>query len=136
VALALLALAAGAGAVRLHVPRALAEAARRQLYVGAALRALVERPVLGLARWAGLVDDRVVDAAVDGAGRAGLALADAQDGVERRGIDAAVDGVARLIGRGGEQTRRIQTGRLYEYLRDTVLGAAAIALLIALTALT
>ena len=59
----------------------------------------------------------------------------AADWVERRAIDAAVDRVAALVGRGGQNLRRLQSGRLYEYLRDAALGAAAVALLIAMAAL-
>ena len=63
-------------------------------------------------------------------------MARAHDQVERHGIDAAVDGLARLVGRSGDDLRRVQSGRLFEYLRDAVLGAAAVALLIAISALT
>jgi hypothetical protein len=73
---------------------------------------------------------------VDGAARGGLAAASDADRLERGGIDAAVDGLARLVGRSGDDLRRLQTGRLYEYLRDTALGATALALLLLLTALT
>jgi hypothetical protein len=55
--------------------------------------------------------------------------------VERRGIDALVDGLARATGRGGGALRRLQTGRMYEYLRDTMLGATAVAFILVLTAL-
>jgi len=128
----------GAAAVlaRLPVPEPLRRASAAQLYVNEALGAVLERPVLALGRLTALLDRRVVDRAVDGAGRAGLSLAAAQDRVERSGIDAAVDGLARLVGRGGAGTSRVQSGRLHEYLRDTVLGAGAVALLIGLTAVT
>jgi hypothetical protein len=56
--------------------------------------------------------------------------------VERRGVDAAIDGLARAVGRSGDDLRRLQTGRLFEYLRGAVLGGAALAFVIALTALT
>lgn len=136
--LALLALAAGlvAAGLRMPAPRFAARAAAAQLYVNEALRAIAERPLLGLARATNAVDRRVVDAAVDGAGRGTLALARGEDRVERSGIDAAVDGLARLIGRGGDRTSGVQSGRLYEYLRDTVVGLTAVALLVALTAIT
>ncbi|MQA75958.1 MAG: NADH-quinone oxidoreductase subunit L, partial [Solirubrobacterales bacterium] len=137
-ALSLAAVAVGAAAVALgfRVPARLAGAARGQLYANELLRALVQRPILVLARAANLFERRALDAAVDGVGRGGLAAARAQDWVERRGIDAAVDGLARAIGRGGDDLRRVQSGRLYEYLRDAVLGGAAVVLLVALTALT
>jgi NADH-quinone oxidoreductase subunit L len=135
--LSLAAVAAGAAAVALRpaVPRALAAAAARQLYAGSLLRSAFERPLLATARLADAVDRRVVDAAVDGAGRGALALARSQDWVERRGIDAAVDGLARLVGASGDDLRRLQSGRLFEYLRDAVLGATAVAAVVALSAL-
>ena len=137
VVLSLLALLAGAGAalVAPAIPRRLAAAARSQLYTNELLRALVQRPVVRVARLAEAFDRRVVDAFVDGSGRSVLALARAEDGLERRGIDAGVDGLARLVGRGGRQSTRVQTGRLHEYLRDTLLGAGALVFVLALTAL-
>ena len=79
-------------------------------------------------------DVHVVDAAVDGIGRGGLRAAAAEERLERSGIDAAVDGLARAIGRGGVRSRALQSGHLWEYLRDTVLGAAAISAVIVLAA--
>jgi len=138
VALSLAALLAGAGTVLLapRVPIRLATSVRRQLYTNEVLRALAERPLLIAARLTDAFDRRMVDAAVDGTARGVLAIARAEDRVERSGIDAAVDGLARLVGRGGRQSARIQTGRLHEYLRDTLLGATAIAFVLVLTALT
>jgi NADH-quinone oxidoreductase subunit L len=136
--LGLLALAAGVAGVlvRPRVPPALARLAAEQLGATALLRAVAQRPTLALARATDVLDRRVVDRAVDGTARAGLTLAHAEDRLERGGIDAAVDGLAHLVGRSGDDLRRLQTGRLYEYLRDSALGAAAIALLLLLTALT
>ena len=138
IALSLAALAAGIALVllRARVPRPIAATAQRQLFAGELLRALLQRPLLAVAAGADVADRRVLDAAVDGAGRAGLAAARSQDWVERRGVDAAVDGLAGAVGRGGDDLRRLQTGRLHEYLRDAVLGAAAVAALIVLTAVT
>lgn len=138
VALSLAALMAGAGAVLLapRVPARLVAAARSQIFTNELLRAVAERPVLWVARLVDAFDRRVVDAAVDGVARGALVLAHAEDRVERRGIDAAVDGLGRLVGRGGRESTRIQTGRLHEYLRDTLLATVAIAFILVLTALT
>ena len=135
--LSLAAAALGAGALLLgaRAPRRLAAAARRQLYANELLDAAVVRPVRLLARAAAWLDERVVDAAVDGVGRGALAAARTQRRLEERGVDAAVDGLATLVGRSGRGVTRIQTGRLYEYLRGTVGGIAAIALIVTLTAL-
>jgi NADH-quinone oxidoreductase subunit L len=134
--LSLLAVAAGAATVALPAPARLATAARRQLYTNELLAALVQRPLLALAGSADVAERRALDATVDGIGRGGLVAARAQDWVERRGVDAAVDGLARAIGRGGDDLRRLQTGKLFEYLRSAVLGGAAVAFLVALSALT
>jgi NADH-quinone oxidoreductase subunit L len=80
-----------------------------------------------------VVERRALDAAVDAIARAGVTAAGALDWLERRGIDAAVDGVASAVGRAGDDLRRLQTGRLHEYLRGAMLGAAALLLLITLT---
>ena len=135
--LSLGAVAAGIGALLAvrTVPPRLASFARRQLYVNELLDVAIVRPVGGLARAAAWVDDHVVDAAVDGVGRLTLTVARSQRWIEERGVDAAVDGLASVVGRSGGGVTRIQTGRLYEYLRDTVVGIAAIALIVTLTAL-
>ncbi|UJA19236.1 NADH-quinone oxidoreductase subunit L [Thermoleophilia bacterium SCSIO 60948] len=136
VALSLAALVLGAAAVLAapRLPAAAVAAAREQLYANQLLRGAVQRPALALARALDVADRRVVNAAVDGVARGGLALARAEDRVERRGIDAAVDGLARLVGRGGHESTRVQTGRLHEYLRDTLLGVGALAFILLLTA--
>lgn len=137
VVLSLAALAAGVAAVlaRPRVPRALRRAAHEQLYADDVVRVAVQRPALALAHAADVADRAGIDRAVDGTARTGLRVAALHERVERHGIDAAVDGVARLIGRSGDDLRRVQSGRLYEYLRDTVLGAAAIGLILVITAL-
>jgi NADH-quinone oxidoreductase subunit L len=137
-ALSVVAVALGGAAValRLSVPIRVASAARHQLYANELLRGAVQWPLAWLASAVDLIERRVVDATVDNVGRAGVQVARSQDWVERRAVDAAVDGAARAVGRGGEDLRRVQSGRLYEYLRGATLGAAAVAFLIALTALT
>ncbi|MBA2347389.1 MAG: hypothetical protein H0V81_03770, partial [Solirubrobacterales bacterium] len=88
-----------------------------------------------LSRATDVAERRGLDAAVDASGRAGLRAAGLSDGFERRGVDALVDGLAVRIGRAGGQTQRLQSGRLHEYLRDAILGAAAIVLLLLMTAI-
>jgi hypothetical protein len=44
--------------------------------------------------------------------------------------------LARAIGRGGDGLRRVQTGRLFEYLRGAVLGGAGVAFVVALSAVS
>jgi NADH-quinone oxidoreductase subunit L len=135
--LSLLAVAAGATAVLLRprIPQRLVAGAREQLYTDTLIRRVVQQPVMAAARIAHAFDVRVLDAAVDRLGRAGLLAARAQDWIERHVIDAAVDGLAHRTQAAGADLRRLQSGRLFEYLRDAVLGGAAVAVLVALTAL-
>ena len=135
-ALSLIALLVGGGAVLAGVgaPRRVVTAARSQFFVDDVIDRVAQRPVLALAHASSVVDDRVVDAAVDRVGTGTLRLAGANEVLERRGIDAAVDGLARVVGRSGGGARELQTGRLHEYLRDTALGAAALAVVIAVAA--
>jgi NADH-quinone oxidoreductase subunit L len=137
VVLSLIAVAAGAAAVlmRPRLPEWAVASARDQLHTNVLIDRVVQRPVMGAARLTHTFEARVIDAAVDGVGQAGVTAARAQDWVERRLIDAAVDGLARRIGVAGGDLRRLQSGRLFEYLRDAVLGGAAVAAVVALSAL-
>jgi NADH-quinone oxidoreductase subunit L len=138
VGLALCAVAAGAGLAvwAPALPARLVRAARHQLYGNEAIRVAAERPVMAASRAAEWFERAAIDAAVDGIGRSAGRLAHVSDWVERRGIDAGVDGTARAIRNAGGALRHLQSGRLYEYLRGATLGAAVIAVLIALTTLT
>lgn len=135
IALSVLAVATGASAVLLRprMPPRLVAAAREQLYADVLIRRAVQQPVMTAAALVNAFDGRVLDAAVDGLGRAGLAAARAGDWIERHVIDAAVDGLARRTRVVGGDLRKLQSGRLFEYLRDAVLGGAAVAALIALS---
>lgn len=161
--LSLAALAAGVAAIAAppRPPARLAAVAEAQLGTDAALRTLVQEPVLALARRLDTVD-RALDRGVDALGRAAVSIARASDRIERRGIDrgvdalgrrgvdaarggdriierrgidGAVDALARLVVRGGGQLPRLQSGQLYEYLRNTVLGTAALATVLAAAAI-
>lgn len=74
-------------------------------------------------------DQKIIDGAVNGAGRGWVALASgawAFDGVV---IDGAVNGLASLSTWIGRATRRLQTGRLQSYQR-LVLGAVVVLMLV------
>ncbi len=137
VALGLCALVLGAGAVLLapRLPGALRLAALRQLYVDDALRAVVQRPVRWASRALAAFDDRRLDASVDAAGSGTLAFARGQRWIEEHGVDAAVDGTARRLGDSGGDLSGLQSGRLFEYLRDSVIGLVGVAVVVALAAL-
>jgi len=132
---AMVLLGAGSLLVAKRVPDRVAEVARRQLLVDEGLRAFVQAPFFLAARELARLDDRVLDdGAIDGTGRGTLRLARISRRAEESGVDAGVDGLAHLLGRGSDLNRRVQSGRLYEYLRDTVFGAVAVGLVIALAA--
>ncbi len=144
-----------------RVPERLMTAFRIQFHIDGGLRVLVQQPILRAANALDSFDrggfdatvDRIgrgtvlvargqnwierygFDATVDRIGRGTVLLARGQNWIERYGFDAAVDGLAHRIGRAGEDLRRIQTGRLYEYLRGAVLGGIALVILITLAAL-
>lgn len=136
VAVSLVALIAGVGlvAARPRVASGLASATERQWLTNEALGAAVVRPTLRLAAGAAWIDGRI-DSGVDAVGRGAVGLASGSDAVERRGIDAAVDGLARVVERGGGQLPRVQGGQLYRYLRNTVAGMAALAMVFAIAAI-
>lgn len=159
--LSLAALAAGvaASAAPIRLPARLTEAAEAQLGTDAALLALVQRPVLALSQALDTVDgaldrgidalghgtvalargnDRIerggVDRGTDALGRRGIDLARGGERLERGGVDGAVDALARLVVRGGDELPRLQSGQLYVYLRNTVLGIAVLAIVLAAAA--
>lgn len=135
VLLSLAATAAGAAAVLVspRLPALVRRLAHDQLLADRLLDAVAVRPVRTFAAGAAVLDDRVIDAAVDGVATGTVALARHQRQLEERGIDAAVDGLAQLVDRSGRDVTRLQSGRLFEYLRSTVVGIAALAVLLTLT---
>ena len=116
-------------------PATVVRAFRDQLGIDRAITRLVVRPVFALAAAAFAFDRRIVDAAVDGVGRGAVDTAQVTDRVERRWVDGAVDGLARVVGRSGDDLRRVQSGRLFEYLRDAVIGVVAVCVVLAISAL-
>ena len=116
-------------------PFRVSEVFRTQFGIDEGIDRLIRRPLFASARALDFVDRYWIDAAVDGIGRGTLVAARAQQWIDRRIIDTTVDGLARRVGRGGDELGRVQSGLLYEYFRDAVIGAAAIAFLIALAAL-
>jgi NADH-quinone oxidoreductase subunit L len=96
-----------------------------------AVRAVVVAPVLGLSAALARFDDRVLDRAVTGAARGGLAAARAAARVDDGGVDAAVRGLAAATRRLAELIRRPQSGQLHHYyLQAAAVLAAAVALLL------
>ncbi|MGC5363499.1 NADH-quinone oxidoreductase subunit L [Streptomyces sp. DT24] len=89
-------------------------------------RLLVVRPVLRLARLSAVLDDRVLDRAVDGSARLTLRLARGTDRVVERAVDGTVTAVAAGARALGALARTPQTGQLHQYLSQ---AAAAFTLL-------
>lgn len=111
-------------------------------------RVVIVRPVLELAHWLAVIDNRVVDAGVRAAARIGLfasrtfawwgergfdgvvhgvgalgRVAARVSGVaDDRGVDAAVEDVARGVDLAGAQGRRLQTGLAHHYYVIVAVG--------------
>lgn len=113
-------------------PRPLVRWTRGWLYLERATRAVVVRPVLGLARALAVFDDRVVDGAVRQAARGGLATARLAGRVDDGGIDTAVRAVAAGARALGRWARRPQTGLLHQYYAQAAVGFAVLVLIILL----
>jgi NADH-quinone oxidoreductase subunit L len=82
----------------------------------------VVAPTLAFSRAAARFDAGVVDGLVRVTARAGTLLAEAGAAVDRWIVDGAVNGVAALLSRAGQRLSRVQSGRLGDYLRTTLLG--------------
>ncbi|MBB4919360.1 proton-conducting transporter transmembrane domain-containing protein [Streptosporangium saharense] len=130
-----LALAVTAAGLKWRVPWSL-PGARDWLGLERAASFLVVRPVMALARSLARFDDRVIDGAVNGVGRAGTALAR----LLREKAEAGVDGLVRDVGTGtGELAvlaRRPQTGLVHTYLAQAAVWLLLLAVVIALTGWT
>ncbi|MGP4098161.1 NADH-quinone oxidoreductase subunit 5 family protein [Nonomuraea sp. KM90] len=119
---------------------------------------LVARPVMALARTLARFDDRVLDAGVHGAARAGRAVAGAAGAFDDRAVDAAVaavpraglgaarivrapfeaglDGAVRAVaataGRLGALARRPQTGQVHLYFAQAAVALIVLAVAFAI----
>ena len=76
------------------------------------------RLAAGLAQW----DQRVIDGAVNGAGRLGTWLSEIKAQCDRVIVDGLVNGVARGIRGVGATLRRIQTGVIQQYLLVVIIA--------------
>lgn len=113
-------------ASRLPSPRALVG----WLGLGRAAHAVVVRPVLVLAAALARFDDRVLDRAVDGAGRATVAAARSLDRRGELSVDGAVRAVAAGTRRLGRLARRPQTGQVHQYYAQAVVALVVLAVLV------
>ncbi|MFD3524986.1 NADH-quinone oxidoreductase subunit L [Streptomyces sp. NPDC058653] len=112
------------------LPRTAVRGARNWLFLERTARLTVFRPVLALARALAVFDDRVVDGAVRGIARGGLAAAQLARRLDDGGVDAAVRAVASGARSLGRAARRPQTGLLHQYYAQAAAGFAALVLII------
>ncbi len=78
--------------------------------------AFVVKPCLAVARFCGRFDRLLIDRLVDGAAAATRFLSRSQGLLDRLAVDRLVDLTAQGIGRAGDLSRLLQTGRLRNYL--------------------
>ncbi|MBI0293217.1 NADH-quinone oxidoreductase subunit L [Streptomyces sp. PRKS01-29] len=102
------------------------------LGVEAVARALLVRPVFGIARALAAFDDRVLDRGVDGAAQAALRLARWTDRRTEQRVDGAVEGVASAARTLGRWARRPQTGQLHHYLAQAIAAFSVLAIVVVL----
>jgi NADH-quinone oxidoreductase subunit L len=102
--------------------------AYNKYYVDECYGRWIIRPFLAFTQWCYAVDQRVVDAAVNGAGRAGAALAEAKERVDRLVIDRIVNTVAATARGLGQFLRRLQTGVVQQYLLVVVVAVVVLSL--------
>ncbi len=100
---------------------------RHKWYVDEFYRAAVVRPTLALSRGLGWFDRRGLDGLVNGSATAVLGLSRLEGWFDRE----AVDGLVRLTAAGvygaGDQSRRLQTGRVRHYLMLLTAGLVGLA---------
>ncbi|GGW04521.1 hypothetical protein GCM10010264_21610 [Streptomyces globisporus] len=98
------------------------------LHVEPAAQLFLVRPVLALAHAASWFDDRVLDAAVRGAGRGAVDLAHWSNHRLEAGVAGSVSRVAFASRSLGRLARRPQTGQLHQYLAQAVAALTVLAL--------
>jgi NADH-quinone oxidoreductase subunit L len=98
-------------------------------YVDEAYHAVVIRPALFLAAFLSWFDQHVIDWLVNFAGWLARLVAAIDDAIDKYVVDGAVNGVGGLTREGGRLFRRIQTGRIQNYLYGAALGSLLVVLL-------
>jgi NADH-quinone oxidoreductase subunit L len=122
---------------RLRLPQPMRPLGHR-LYLAAAHRYYVdecyERLVIGpwrrLSEWLAAFDERVIDGAVNGAGRGGWGLSRLKAWVDAQVVDRAVDGLAHAVRASGGTLRLLQTGVAQQYLLAVAAAVVVLAWMI------
>jgi len=95
---------------------------RNKYYFDEFYGASVIRGVLGLSRASAKFDDKVVDGAVNGTAKVSLYISRASRWFDDNIVDGAVDGTAFISDLLGSRLRRIQTGKIENYVAFLLVG--------------
>jgi NADH-quinone oxidoreductase subunit L len=102
----------------------------RWLSLERAVREVVVRPTLALARTLAAFDDRVIDRAVHRAALGGLAVSRVAARLDDGGVDGIVTSIGGAARRLGALARRPQTGLLHHYYAQAAVAIAALVVLL------
>jgi NADH-quinone oxidoreductase subunit L len=95
---------------------------KNKYYVDEFYRAVVIKPVMGLAKICGRFDLGIIDRLVNAVGSAGVLFSRWAGVFDTRVVDGAVNGVAQATVQAGQGVRRLQTGYAATYLLTFILG--------------
>ncbi len=98
---------------------------KNKYYVDEIYSAVFVRPAVRLAELCGLIDNRVVDGAVNGVAAVTVEISAAAGEFDNVVVDGAVNGVANGTVAAGRQLRRAHTGNVRSYMVALYAGAAA-----------
>jgi NADH-quinone oxidoreductase subunit L len=104
--------------------------AYNKYYVDEIYSRFIVSPIAGFARAGSIFDARVVDGVVNGAGRLGWLLSQAQGAFDRIVVDGIVNGVAAAAQAFGSGGRSIQNGIIQHYLLITIIAVITLSWLI------
>ena len=95
---------------------------RNKYYFDEFYGASVIKGVLGLSRASAKFDDKIVDGAVNGTAKVGLYISRLSRWFDDNIVDGAVDGTAFISDLLGSRLRRIQTGKIENYVTFLIVG--------------
>ncbi len=110
--------------LRFWAARPLYKLLKNKYYLDEVYSFLFVRPAVRLAELCGLLDDRVIDGAVNGVGAATAGLSASAGEFDNVVVDGAVNGVAAGTMAAGRQLRRAHTGNVQSYMVAIYAGAA------------
>lgn len=101
-------------------------------YVDELYHALFVVPVLGLSRLASGADRGVIDRIIDGVAWVARRLAGIDAWIDRWVVDGLVNATAEVTWNAGLELKKVQTGRLRQYVMFIALGTVALFVLVSL----